>query len=295
MNPDKEHSAPAADDHVHLFFDGSSDPARRRTVAALSEDAALARALTLLERYREAGILKVRDGGDPRGLALEVARLAGREPQRYAALEAPGFVIRREGRYGSFLGKGVETLAEARALIEKNARSGATHTKVLATGANSLDCVGVVGERQFTENELTELVAASRANGLKVMIHANGPLAWVLKARPDTVEHGFGLTLDDLRAFADQGISWTPTLSAWEEIVRLPELTPAQREVVRVTASRQRLMVAKASELGVKVALGSDAGTPGVDHVDGTFTEAKRLAQAKISGLETLQPEEATG
>ena len=274
---------PLADAHVHLFLDGSCDPATRTGTAALSLEAALERILAVLESCRSLGIAAVRDGGDPHGLALEAANLANSHPDRFAIVLPAGEPVFRRGMYGGFLGQGVETAEGAARLLDQNRRRGATHAKVLATGQNSLDIPGQVGPAQFNPGELRAITASARELNLPVMIHANGPLQSVLAVAPDSVEHGFGCRPANLQRMTNRRIPWVPTLGAWAELLHHPGLTPAQVRVVRETDRNHRREVRVGHALGVPIAAGSDAGTPGVVHGRGLLREIGRLAAAGLS------------
>ncbi|WP_459942424.1 amidohydrolase family protein, partial [Deferrisoma palaeochoriense] len=271
---------PLADAHVHLFLPGSFDPADRSRVTNAGREDALERILGLLEDYRARGVAAVRDGGDPRGLALEAARVANPRPERYARVLPAGEALFRKGYYGSFLGRGAAGLSEAEAILRENAAAGATHAKILATGLNSLDEVGGVSAGGFSAGDLGRLCGAARGLGLRVMVHANGPLGAVLATGPDSVEHGFGCDPGDLGRLAAGGVVWVPTLRAWQALEEHPALTGRQKAVVRTTHARHLAEVAEGAARRVSIAAGSDAGTPGVEHGDGLVEELRLLAEA---------------
>jgi len=272
---------PLADAHVHLVLNGAGESARRDPADLFSErDETQHRVLCLLEDYRRQGIAAVRDGGDPSAVTLAAAPLANADPGRYAALLPSGGVIRREGSYGSFLGRGVGGVQEATRLLHRNRELGATHAKILATGLNSLDRAGSVGPPQFSAKELAVICREAWSLGTAPMIHANGPMSEVLEAGPGTVEHGFWLDPEDLATMARRAIGWTPTLGAWAELESRPGLTEIQRSVVRQTDARHRDEVRRGWRLGVSILAGSDAGSPGVSHQGGLCREIARLQES---------------
>ncbi|MHB8762833.1 MAG: amidohydrolase family protein [Deferrisomatales bacterium] len=279
---------PLADAHVHLFLSGATDAGERRRVAQLDDDLALDRVLGVLEHLRDRGVAAVRDAGDPRGLALRAARVANAHPGRYASVLPAGEPVFRTGRYGGFLGRGVAGVFEAAQLLARNAASGATHAKVLATGVNSLEAAGRVDPPQFAPAELAAILTEARGLGLRTMVHANGPLGWVLAADPGSLEHGFWMGEGDLETVARRRVLWVPTLGAWAALGQRPDLAPEARAVVEATDERQRAQVLRARDLGVRIAAGSDAGTPGVDHGEGLLGELRRLAGAGLVPAEAL-------
>ncbi|MBI5015114.1 MAG: amidohydrolase family protein [Deltaproteobacteria bacterium] len=281
---------PLADAHVHLCLSGSFSPRERRLTALLSREEALARILELLEAYRRRGVAVVRDGGDPHGLVAEAAGIALRCPERFAAVLPAGEPLFRRGCYGSFLGTGVEGVEEGLERLRRARETGARHIKILATGLNSVDEAGVVGPASFAPEELRVLLAEARRLGLPSMIHANGPLDGLGGAPgPDaTLEHGFGLDGADPQRLAASGTPWTPTAAAWAALIDHPEFTPAQRDVVRRTDERHGADVRRGRAAGVRILVGSDAGTPGVGHGLGLKAELGRLMRYGLSGEQAL-------
>lgn len=279
---------PLADAHVHLFLGGSWDREERDRISRLDDGEAIERALNLLEEYRNAGIAAVRDGGDPRGIALKAAAIANTRPERYARVTPAGEPVFRKGRYGGFLGKGVAGVGEAVDLIKKNRDGGAVLVKILATGINSLEKAGLTGEPQFRPDELAEITAMARKLGMGVMVHANGPAGDVIALGPDSLEHGFWMEDGDVTALAGGKISWVPTVGAWACLSSHPGLDERAKEVVGETHARQTFNVGKAHAQGVRIAAGSDAGTPGVGHVSGLAGEIARLAGAGMTAREAL-------
>ncbi len=278
---------PFVDSHVHLFLTGSFDKAEHSRVASLPRDEALERILGLLRLYRASGIAVVRDGGDPHGLALEAARAANKRPDLYASVLPSGKALYRSGFYGSFLGTGVSDTSEAVKLMEENLRGGAAQVKLLATGINSLERVGEVTEGRFTPPEVDALLRAASSLGLPVMAHANGPLGLTFNHLPQYIEHGFNLAGGDTDLMVGEGVYWTPTTFAWSALVDHPALVnddgdTSGAEVVSVTHLAHLNDLSTFDRGGGLVLCGSDAGTPGVGHVGGFFTEAGQLASAGI-------------
>ncbi|MBI5440566.1 MAG: amidohydrolase family protein [Deltaproteobacteria bacterium] len=280
---------PLADAHVHLSLSGSRDVAERRRVGALGREASLERVLGLLQEYRRAGIAVVRDGGDRTGIVLEAAATANRRPDRFAAVRPAGEAVYRAGFYGSFLGSGARDVREAAALLERNRALGATLAKFLATGLNGLVRAGEVEPGGFSEAELSELISVAHALGLPPMIHANGPLGGLARclAPETTLEHGFWMASDDLADLAKAGAAWTPTVGAWAALDGLG-LPAQQLAVVGETHGRQLQAVREAEAAGVELLAGSDAGTPGVEHVSGLFGELGRLREAGLRASSAL-------
>lgn len=109
-------------------------------------------------------------------------------------------------------------------------------------------------------------VAAAHAAGARVAVHVFGEdaLPGVLAARPDSVEHGIGLTGDQLSFMAAEGIALVPTRI---QIANFPGFAaageakfPRYAAHMRALHSRADALVRDAHEAGVALYAGTDAG-----------------------------------
>lgn len=262
------------DCHVHLGLGGKESLAER------------------LASYLARGIVAVRDGGDAGGQGLAAARqVAG------GALDGPqviacGKALFKKGRYGSFLGRGIES-AELEAAVDELAREGAQQIKVLVSGLVSFKEYGQVGPPQFDLAELRRIVKRARDHGLKVMAHASGEEAvrLAVEAGVDSVEHGYFLTRELLSRMAERGIAWVPTVvpvaAQLKEGLR-ERHGPREGKVICRTYRRQLEMVALALEAGVKLGVGTDAGATGVEHGKSFLEELLLYRQAGLSVTDIL-------
>lgn len=284
------------DCHAHIALNGRTS----RTAAKLGDQpwALWRRMEGDLIRILVHGVVAVRDAGDKRCLALHCRNkiLDGDLPG--PLIFAAGMALRKRGKYyGGFLGTGI-TSGEIRTALLKMLNLGVDQIKVIVSGVVSLREYGFVGEIQFSEEELKEIVKVANAYGLKVMAHANSDQAVQLciRAGVHTVEHGYFLSKDSLLAMADHGIAWIPTLAPLAAQLS-GELrkrhSPDALSVIEKTLKRQMEMVALAVNLGVKVGAGSDAGAPGVLHGLGLLQELELYQEAGLSGEEILRT--ATG
>ncbi|MET9498793.1 amidohydrolase family protein [Streptomyces sp. NPDC006552] len=247
------------DAHVHLCFDGGTDP-----VATLQQqdDAALFAAMA--ERAGQllgAGVTTVRDLGDRGGLALRLAAAvtAGELPgPRIVSAAAPVTV---PGGHCWFLGGEAAGSDEVRRLVRRNIAAGAGAIKVMATGGRLTKGGAQSWESQFTAAELAVVVDEAHDAGLPVAAHAHGAdgIAAAVAAGVDTIEHctwmtstGTELRADVLDRIVDQGIHVCPTVSPhWR---RLPQVFGAARTEAMFDAVRRM------AAAGARIVAGTDAG-----------------------------------
>lgn len=270
------------DAHVHLVFSGTLVDKARSAQLQQSPQQALIAIERHLQSHRRCGIAAVRDGGDRRGDVLQYKRLhLGAETSwvHVAACRA----WHAAGRYGGMIAQAppedVPLAQAARPFLED-----LDHVKLIQSGLNSLDRFGHQGAPQFDADALRALVRAAHAARRPVMVHANGEsVRLAVEAGCDSIEHGYFMGDDNLRRMADRGTVWVPTLAPMAALAAAPGLTPHQRDVARRTLDDQLEQVSKARRWGVTVALGTDAGSLGVNHGSAVREELSLLMSAGLS------------
>jgi imidazolonepropionase-like amidohydrolase len=271
------------DSHVHLFLSGTGPPELRRRQLEAEFDAAIDWIRSHARACLQCGIAAVRDGGDRRALALRFRRNheMGNAPLH---IRAAGWAWHREGRYGRFIGRSVPEGSSLSGAIRAD-DSDADHIKIIQSGINSLRVFGRVGPAQFSLPEMREAVIAAAERGLDAMVHANGEAAvrMALQAGCRSLEHGYFMGEENLRRMAERKIFWVPTAGAMLAYTEAGALGGNEAEVSARTLEHQLGQMARAGELGVPIAVGTDAGSPGVEHGRALRRELDLLIQAGFS------------
>ncbi len=263
------------DAHVHLAFPESGGTSASKNATA----------------YPAAGVAAVRDAGS--------ASLFGHPPSPPLVVTT-GQAISKAGCYGANLGQPVTSLSEAEGMVDYLASLGVGQIKVIASGIFSFTAYGKIGQVPFYAAELAVITARARLYNLPVMAHASGDEAVkrCLRAGVHSIEHGYFLSEESLRAMAASGTFWTPTLApvaAWLNSPTLfPSLSEHSREVVHRSLERHKEMVALADSLGVRIATGTDAGAPGVPHGSSLKDEIRLLTSCGLSSARALRAATAT-
>lgn len=261
------------DCHIHMVLDGSD---WRQAIARHRDGPQDGWIRHVLETYRRAGFSYLRDGGDRWGVGARARELA---PEYGIVYRTPLSPLYRRGHYGSFIGTPYGDMKEYAALV-KNARAqGADFIKIMISGLMDFCRAGVLTEEGLPEQEIAQLVHIAHEEGFAVMAHANGSktVAAAAAAGVDSVEHGAYLEAEALRAMAEAGTVWVPTLSTIANLRgrgRFPE-----GEVNAILGSARENVAAFAA-MGGLLAPGTDAGAWAVPH--GTVTEYALLG--KIPG-----------
>ncbi len=132
---------------------------------------------------------------------------------------------------------------------------------------------------------------AAAARGRDVMVHANGeePVRVAVTAGCRSVEHGFFMGEDNLERMAARGTVWVPTAVTMQAYAAQQAAAGRDPGPARRTLDHQLAQMERARRLGVAVALGTDAGAPGVDHGRAVIEEMRLLMQAGYPFAEAVR------
>jgi imidazolonepropionase-like amidohydrolase len=123
------------------------------------------------------------------------------------------------------------------------------------------------------------------------MVHANGeaPVRIAVIGGCRSVEHGFFMGTDNLERMVENGVVWVPTVVTMRAYVEHYARIGRNPSVARRTLDHQLEQLFMARRLGLTVALGTDSGSPGVDHGAAMIAEMKLFMQAGFSLEETVR------
>jgi imidazolonepropionase-like amidohydrolase len=261
------------DCHVHLLSSGAADYAMRGLKELLPYTAirGAANARILLEM----GYTTVRDVG-----ALGYGNIALRQaiddglvpgPRIFAAghaLSVPGghgdsyyrpeVQVRRDGL--------INGADEARRAVRDLVKMHADVIKLLVTGGVMTDGSDV-GLLQWTADELQAAIGQAHQLGRRVAGHCHGAagVKEAIRAGLDTVEHGTLLDEEAIALMQQHGTYYVPTLVAPFHICAGGTASgiPAYAvEKSHLVMDRHKESVRQAHAMGVKIAMGTDCGTP---------------------------------
>ena len=278
------------DTHVHLAMSGTHDRRIRQHQLNANFDEAKRMISTNLRDHLTHGVIAVRDGGDKNGHVLRYKRQTLDWNKTPVHLHSAGLAFHREGRYGGLFGRALSTndnLADA--ITHDTSRI--DHIKIFNSGINSLKQFGHPTPPQFQLNELKEAVQAAARRDLSVMVHANGslPVSIALDSRCHSVEHGFFMGQENLEKMAEQGVNWVPTAGTMKAYSEQSKPKTPESEISSKTLVHQLEQISKAHQANVPMTLGTDAGSPGVDHGSGMLEELKLFLSAGLSVSEAVR------
>jgi len=282
---------PLYDCHVHLAF---PDALKKNltpshgTPTKVSPQHLVDRHIQDHFRY---GVLGVRDGGDVTGAVLQRKRSLSGSVNKIFQLHAAGPAWYREGRYGRLMGHPVSEGGDAADEILSGSEAGIDHIKLIQSGLNSLVHYGKPGIPQFQETEIRKIYAGAKKRRLGLMVHANGEeaVAAAISGGCDSIEHGYFMGDENLQKMAAAQIAWVPTAVPMMALSELMLPGSIEADVARRNLENQMEQISKARKYGVPIALGTDAGSPGVLHGVSVAEELKLLVGAGCPVEEALR------
>ena len=274
------------DAHVHLEL----DPAAKEPPAADAPrdlDAMAHRA----EQMVRAGITTARDlgGGAWAELTIRDRILGGEIPgPRFLCAGQP---VTSMGGHCHFWGGEVETLEQAKAVMQRQIDKGADLLKIMATGGRFTPNSSP-SKAQFELAFMQDLVKAANAENLTVAAHCHGSegIRYAAHAGVTTIEHcswvgengkwASDYQSDVVEEMANRGIWVSPTVNAnWQRFID----SGAQM----VTTFRECYDKMRAA--GVALVASTDAGIPGVVHHELPKAIHVFAQIAGLTGAEALQ------
>ena len=273
--------------HVHLTADGAPD-LMAQTAGDTVPQATLRAAAGAVETLMS-GVTTVRDCGAADDVVIELAKAIDRGLVPGPRVQAAGRVITMTGGHGHFIGREADGPDEVRKATRAEIKAGAAVIKVMATGGVLTQGVSPTQTALLPE-ELAVVAQEAHNSGRRVTTHAIGRsgIHNALISGIDSIEHGFYLDDELLDIAVAQGTFLVPTILAVDGITRNGTAAGIPGWVVEKAekeAAKQRESFAAAVASGMKIAAGTDAGTPFNPHGD----LARELALMVHYGLTPMQ------
>ena len=256
------------DCHVHFAMSGGPDWLTEMTepYATSCWRAAVHARNTLHAGFTTVRTLGGRDGADP---ALRDAQASGLvEGPR---IVATNLVICMTGGHGAWIGREADGPEDVRKAVREQLKAGADCIKLIATGGVMTPGVEP-GAQQLSDEELSAGVEEAHKAGRRAAAHAHGSagINAAVRAGIDSIEHGSFMTDESIDLMKQHGTFFSVTLCSSEGFFNAPPGSVAEWAMAKATRVRAAMddSFRRAYAAGVRLVLGTDAGTPYNRHGD---------------------------
>jgi imidazolonepropionase-like amidohydrolase len=272
--------------HAHLTLDG--DPSFAVEVRQ-NDGLAMVKAFKNARASLRAGVTAVRDLGANGTMVIELGRAIERGVVEGPRIVAAGRGVTTTGGHGAEVGRIADGPEEVRKAVREQVQAGARVIKIFSTG-------GILGEgappevSQLTPDETAAAVSEAHKVGLRITTHAHGSggMRVAAQAGIDSIEHATLLDESTVRLLKERDVAIVPTLSAVHSLLEHADvLDPLVVERTRAVADRHREGVRMARRAGVRIAAGTDSGTPFNRH-ERFAIEIELLTECGLSAEEAI-------
>ena len=295
------------DAHVHLSLHGS--PSYFNEMIMESPTLAALKAVKKVTRIIESGFTTIRTMGDKGQLDIAMKTAITEGDIIGPRIRASGNCLTITGGHGDMfpahvniqgMGRIVDGPVETRKAAREQIKAGADNIKLMATGGGMSPGPPTVS--QLTIEEMRAAVEEALKYGKTSAAHAIGAdgIKNALRAGVRTIEHGSFLDEEGIDLLLANDAYLVPTLAAFKTIKYgkgggVPEYTIEKVQYFQTVHTKN---LKKAMAAGVKIVVGTDAGTPFNYHgesgyeleclVENGFTEMQAIQSATKTAAEAL-------
>ena len=290
--------------HVHMCSDAGNG-----IKTPLPDASITVRAINNLRTLLNSGVTYIRDAGAPHHIDIALHEAEKKGDILAPEMQTAGRCICMTGGHGHDSGREADGPDDCRKAAREQLKAGANWIKVMATGGVMTKGVEP-GSAQLTEDELRAAIEEAHKCGAKTFTHAQGldGIKNALRAGIDSIEHGFYLDDWCFDFMKENNVFLVPTLAAPHWIVVNGTEAGIPDYVVRKASNAIEAhhdSFRRAHKAGVKIALGTDAGTPfnkfhltayeAVLMVENGMTPAEAIRCGTINSAELMEVADTHG
>jgi imidazolonepropionase-like amidohydrolase len=181
---------------------------------------------------------------------------------------------------------GVDDVIKA---VREEVKLGADFIKFWGTGG-VLEATVRYGAREYSDEEIYALVQEASRAKIPVAVHAMVPEAIkvCIEAGVRSIEHGIFSDEECVKAMKEKGVFLVPTLVAYEMLATHTELPVATVEVAKKAVVAHEATIRAAKKAGVKIAMGTDSGSPFNYHAKCQPRELELMARRGLTEMECI-------
>lgn len=281
------------DTHIHLDLHGMPDTYHETLV----EDKLRAiRATREMSNTVRAGITTVRNAGSAHYIDIAVKKAVEEDLFVGPRILASGRIIcmmTAGNEYFKGLYREADGVDENRKAAREQLKEGADFLKVMATGA-IMNPGGIPGAPQLDVDEIRAVVEEGAKMGKHTAAHAHGAegIKNAIKAGVRTIEHGTLADEEALKMMVDHDVFLISTLCSNYWMLRANEkngLPQFMFEKAEEISKVRRENLYRAIDMGVNVAMGTDAGTPYNFHGKNSMELIQYVKHGLMDEMEALR------
>lgn len=275
--------------HVHITMEPIGDP----FVLIMNESDAKAaiRGVKNLNKQLKSGTTYFRDLGASNGVDIDLRNAVNEGLIEGAEFKCAGSVVTMTGGHGWPIGREADGVDETRKAAREQLKKGSDLVKIMATGG--VMTTGVEpGSPQLSMEEMKAAVEEAHKAGKKTASHAQGTqgIKNAILAGIDSIEHGLILDEEAVDMMYENNTYLVPTLVAPYVIVEKGVEAGIKKDSYEkaVSTMESHIKSFKMSyEKGVKIAMGTDAGTPFNTH-DMAWMELKLMIEYGMKPMDAI-------
>lgn len=241
------------------------------------------------KQYLYSGVTTIRDLGGVKGIDLVVRNNINNGTIQGPDILASGRFLTMTGGHGHTIGIECDGEDECRKSARLQLKAGADIIKIMATGGVLTKGVEP-GQSQLNIDEMEAAVYEAHKAGKKTVAHAQGAqgIKNAISAGIDSIEHAFYLDDEGIEMMLENDVYLVPTLSPPFYI--LEHRDGMDEEFVRKideSSQSHKNGLLKAIKAGVKIAAGTDGGTPFNLHTN-TYKEIELLSESGLTNYQAI-------
>ncbi|KPN83731.1 Imidazolonepropionase related amidohydrolase [Apilactobacillus kunkeei] len=249
--------------HTHITSEPHVGKEKDKDIVETTVDS-----IQALHDFLKSGCTYVRQCGSKFGIDIPIKRLIVEgKIKKVPHMMAAGKAFTMTGGHGDYSNGGnvVDSPDEMRKKIREGLKAGADCIKIMASGG-VMSPGDFMDEAQLTVEEMKVAVYEAHNKHKIVAAHAEGNpgIRNAIEAGVDSIDHGFYVDDEEIEMMKKQGTYIVPTIIAAASVtVKGKETLPKWEHQKMANAMEDAYKnIKNAFKKGVKIALGTDAGTP---------------------------------
>lgn len=252
------------DCHVHIAL--ADKPNTMKAIKEATHTDIVVEMSKNLKNLLHNGVIYIRDVGGVDHLEIPLKKYIADGTIEGPDMHVSGKVVTMTGGHGYVIGREADGVDEVTKAVREQLIAGADLIKVISSGGVLTPGVDV-NAYQLNVDELSAAVKEAHKVGKKVATHCHSTqgIKNSILAGVDSIEHCTILDEEGLQMLVDNGTYIVPTLAAIHYLLENGEAAgiPAESmKKAREVAVSHENSFKMAHKAGVKIAMGTDAGTP---------------------------------